>query len=107
MDDKDAVDAKDAKKSENEFISTDVKNRAKYRQMKEGLKGFGQISGLEVLLREDQVNEAQISKILKQMQKWKPYQETSSQMSMQYQINFSDSEIKTPTEKKRNYLFKK
>ena len=58
MDDKDAVDAK---KSENGFISTDVRNRAKFRQMKEGLKGFGQISGLEVLLREDQVNEARSS----------------------------------------------
>ena len=110
MDDEDAVgakDAKDAKKSENGFISTDVRNRAKYRQMKEGLKGFGQISGLEVLLREDQVNEAQISKILKQMQKWKPYQETSSQMSMQYQMDFSDSEIKSKTEKKQKYHFKK
>ena len=40
MDDKDAVDAKDAKKSENGLISTDVRNRAKFRQMKEGLKGF-------------------------------------------------------------------
>jgi len=43
MGDKDAgdtKDAKDAKKSENEFISMDVRNRAKFRQMKEGLKGF-------------------------------------------------------------------
>ena len=60
-----------------------------------------------MLLREDQVNEAQISEILKQMQKWKPYQETSSQMSMQYQMDFNDSEIKTPTEKKQKYLLKK
>ena len=40
MDDEDAVDAKDAKKSENGFISMDFRNRAKFRQMKEGLKGF-------------------------------------------------------------------
>ena len=43
MDEEDAVDAKDAKdakKSENGFISMDVRNRAKFRQMKEGLKGF-------------------------------------------------------------------
>ena len=61
------------------FITTEINNRAKYRQMKIGLKAFNKISRIKVMHRKDHDKKEQISKILKQIQKWKSFHLTGSQ----------------------------